>query len=79
MLEDLRPGSDDDTRELLLDVVNHIDRLLGAIFMSPAIVDALKAHDPVPEWSDPDWYDRITRDEVDQLAEAIKNLKGRTD
>jgi hypothetical protein len=32
----------------MTDGVNHIDRLLGAIFASDAIVDALKEHDPVP-------------------------------
>jgi hypothetical protein len=67
-----------ETKEIIPDVINDIDRLLGAIFASSEIVDALKEHDPVPEWKDPDWYDRINPDEVDQLAEAIKNMKGRT-
>jgi hypothetical protein len=68
-------GSDDETREIIPDVVNYIDRLLGAIFASSEVVDALKEHDPVPEWKDPDWYDRINPEKVDQLAEAIKTLK----
>jgi hypothetical protein len=45
------------------------------IFASSEIVDALEQYDPVPEWDDPDWYDRITLEEVDQLDEAIRNLK----
>ena len=68
-------GSDDEAKELTSDAVNYIDRLLGAIFASSEIVDALKEHDPVPEWKDPDWYERINLEKVDQLAEAIKTFK----
>jgi hypothetical protein len=77
-LKELHAGSDDEIRERIIEVVNHIDRLLGVIFASSEIVDALEQYDPVPEWDDPDWYDRITLDDVDQLDELIKNLKART-
>jgi hypothetical protein len=41
------------------------------------IVDALKERDPGPHWNDPDWYDRVSLEELDQLDELIKNLKAR--
>jgi hypothetical protein len=76
-LKELHAGSDAEMRERIIEVVNHIDRLLGAIFASSEIVDALKGHDPAPDWHNPDWYDRITLEEVDQLDELIKNLRAR--
>ena len=72
---DISRISNSEMKELMIDAVNRCDRLLGAIFASDAIVDALKEYDPVPNWNAPDWYDRIGVEEVDQLDELIKKLK----
>jgi hypothetical protein len=75
---DISRISNGEMKELIIDAVNRCDRLLGAIFASDAIVDALKEYDPVSNWNDTYWYDRITREEVDQLDELVKNLRAKT-
>jgi hypothetical protein len=75
----LNTGSDDEMTELTIDdVVNRCDEFLAVTFRSPTIVDALKEYDPVPDWNDPDWYDRITPEDVDELDELIKKIKADT-
>ncbi|HVR57214.1 MAG TPA: hypothetical protein VMT72_10345 [Pseudolabrys sp.] len=72
--------NDDEMKELMIDVVNQTDRYLGAILVTKKgeeVVETLKMYDPVPNWNDPDWYDRITLEEVDQLDELIKKLKAK--
>jgi hypothetical protein len=69
---------DNDTvREIMTDAVNRLDRLLAAILANGEIVDALKEFDPVPNWNDPDWQERIDLDELNQREKIIKNLKAR--
>jgi len=69
---------DNDTvREIMTDAVNRLDRLLAAVLASGEIVDALKELDPVPNWNDPDWQDRIDVAELNQREKVIKNLKAR--
>jgi hypothetical protein len=64
--------------QMIDDIINRCDEFLAVTFSSPAIVDALKEYDPEPDWNNPDWYDRITSEDVDQLDETIKRLKART-
>src|SRR6266478_2767127 len=67
---------DNDTvREITTDAVNRLDRLLGAVLANGEIVDALKELDPVPNWNDPDWQNRIDPEELNQREKIIKNLK----
>ena len=37
----------------------------------------IKELDPVPNWNDPDWQERIDVDELNQREKIIKNLKAR--
>jgi hypothetical protein len=43
----------------------------------PELVDALKEFDPVANWNDPDWQERIDVHELNQREELFKNLKAR--
>ena len=63
---DISRISNSEMKELMIDAVNRCDRLLGAIFASDAIVDALK------DWNDPNWYDQLTLEDVDQLDEPTR-------
>ena len=48
--------NDDEMKELMIDVVNHTDRYLGAILVTKKgeeAVETLKMYDPVAKWNDP--------------------------
>src|SRR5216683_2470815 len=66
-LEDLHTGksprsktgdySDDEMKELMIDVVNRTDRYLGGILVTKKgkeVVETLKTYDPVAKWNEPD-------------------------
>lgn len=49
--------NDDEMKELMIDVVNHTDRYLGAILVTKKgeeVVETLKTYDPVAKWNDPE-------------------------
>jgi hypothetical protein len=49
--------NDDEMKTLMIDVVNHCNSFLFALFVADkkgVIIDTLKERDPVPKWLDPD-------------------------
>ena len=49
--------NDDEMKELMIDVVNHTDRYLGAILVTnkgAEVVENIKMYDPAPKWNDPE-------------------------
>jgi hypothetical protein len=59
-------------------VAEHLENfLLENMRADPELVDALKEFDPVANWNDPDWQERIDVDELNQREELFKNLKAR--
>jgi hypothetical protein len=59
-------------------VAEHLENfLLENMRADPELVDALKEFDPVANWNDPDWQERIDVHELNQREELFKNLKAR--
>ncbi len=54
---DLSRLNDDEMKELMIDVVNRCGRFLGVVFATKRggeVIEALKEHDVVPKWNDPE-------------------------
>lgn len=55
--DELSRLNDDEMKALMIDVVNHCYDFLSTLFDTPngdKIIEALKQHDPLPEWNDPE-------------------------